>query len=366
MKEENKDFCEYTAAAGTENAADTGKENRQGRDPAKWRRRQFSHVGFAAAGFMILSLILQLILTVVLSAFADVLGIITGRNGQWLSGDVILLISAISMHLIAFPVSALFMHLIPEYGKPQRENWGIGAFLICTVIGMGIGFAGSMMSVLMEMLAPGAAGDGGVTEIMMDSGLWTEMITAVILAPVVEELFFRKLLMDRLLGFGQLTAILISGLMFALAHGNFSQFFYTFGLGVLWAFVYAKTGKIGNTIALHMVFNFLGGVFMAELTRLAEGDMGNLWLLQLMGHFMSAEWVSSIISFFASVIMGFQMLLMFASFIASIVLLVLFGRRIRFAPGEQQMKGAGAFRMVFLNPGMITYASVCALSFVLN
>ena len=40
--------------------------------------------------------------------------------------------------------------------------------------------------------------------------------------------------MDRLLGYGQKTAIIISGIMFGMAHGNFSQFFYAFGIGILW------------------------------------------------------------------------------------------------------------------------------------
>ena len=38
-------------------------------------------------------------------------------------------------------------------------------------------------------------------------------------------------------------------------------------------YVYAKTGKVGYTIAFHMIFNFLGGAIAVELTKGAAGPL---------------------------------------------------------------------------------------------
>ena len=45
-------------------------------------------------------------------------------------------------------------------------------------------------------------------------------------------LLFRRLLVDRMVKYGEATAVLFSGLMFALFHGNLNQFVYAFTLGV--------------------------------------------------------------------------------------------------------------------------------------
>ena len=76
----------------------------------------------------------------------------------------------------------------------------------------------------------------------------------------VEELIFRKFLIDRTYRYGEWTAILTSGLMFGLSHGNLAQFFFTTLIGGLLAYIYIRTGKIWYTIALHMTLNLATSV----------------------------------------------------------------------------------------------------------
>ena len=94
----------------------------------------------------------------------------------------------------------------------------------------------------------------------------------VIMAPVVEELFSGSWSWIQAVGYGQKTAIIISGIMFGMAHGNFSQFFYAFGIGILWAYVYAKTGKVRYTIGFHMLSNLLGGVITVKTVKVGPRD----------------------------------------------------------------------------------------------
>ena len=67
---------------------------------------------------------------------------------------------------------------------------------------------------------------------------------AVVGAPIVEELTFRKALLDGLHGTHEGYAAVISGLLFGLMHGNHMQFFLAFFLGMLFAMVYQRTGRI--------------------------------------------------------------------------------------------------------------------------
>ena len=100
-----------------------------------------------------------------------------------------------------------------------------------------------------------------VGELATAAGMSAETVIAfVVLAPVFEELVFRKVLVDRVLPFGEWPAILFSGITFGLFHGNLTQFFYAALLGMVLAYVYIRTGNILYTIGIHACINFLGGV----------------------------------------------------------------------------------------------------------
>ena len=116
--------------------------------------------------------------------------------------------------------------------------------------------------------APGAAAGNlspGSVDLVANlataAGPGVEMVVAfAVLAPVFEELVFRKVMVDRVLPYGEWPAILFSGITFGLFHGNLTQFFYAALLGMVLAYVYIRTGNILYSIGLHACVNFLGGV----------------------------------------------------------------------------------------------------------
>jgi membrane protease YdiL (CAAX protease family) len=83
-------------------------------------------------------------------------------------------------------------------------------------------------------------------------------ILALVLAPLVEETFFRGFLFGGLFKrFSFFTAALISGFLFALAHGQPTLLIpFTF-VGMLFAAGYAYTGSLWTTIAAHFMFNVI-------------------------------------------------------------------------------------------------------------
>ena len=57
-----------------------------------------------------------------------------------------------------------------------------------------------------------------------ESNMMVTFLYMVICAPILEEYIFRKLIVDRTVKYGQGVAIVLSGLMFGLFHGNLNQF----------------------------------------------------------------------------------------------------------------------------------------------
>lgn len=69
---------------------------------------------------------------------------------------------------------------------------------------------------------------------------------------------FRKLLYDKIGGYGVRTYVLVGAFLFALFHANLSQLLYAFVLGAVFCYIYAHTGKLRYTILLHVAINTIG------------------------------------------------------------------------------------------------------------
>ena len=81
---------------------------------------------------------------------------------------------------------------------------------------------------------------------------------------------FRKLLYDKIGGYGVRTYVLVGAFLFALFHANLSQLLYAFVLGAVFCYIYAHTGKLRYTILLHVAINTIG-TMAAPLSYNTEG-----------------------------------------------------------------------------------------------
>jgi len=91
-----------------------------------------------------------------------------------------------------------------------------------------------------------------------DYGVWGAFLKVVILAPIIEELIFRGIIMHGLMrNYPQLVAIFLSGLLFALFHLNPWQFPATFLLGCLLGWIMLITRNIFACILGHAINNLL-------------------------------------------------------------------------------------------------------------
>lgn len=102
-------------------------------------------------------------------------------------------------------------------------------------------------------------------ESMLDYPWGCSLVMMCVLAPVTEELMFRRLILRRLLPWGDRFAVTASALLFALIHGNLSQIPYAFLVGLLLGTVAVYTGSVVPTILIHAFVNLLGSGLLLGL-----------------------------------------------------------------------------------------------------
>ena len=113
-------------------------------------------------------------------------------------------------------------------------------------------------------------GDNGFLEEVLDDNILVTVVSVVVISPVCEELIFRRMLIPRLTPYGERTAVFFSAFAFAMLHGNFLQFFYTLGLGILFGYIFVKTGRVVYTVLIHALINLTGGVIAPFVTSKGE------------------------------------------------------------------------------------------------
>lgn len=192
------------------------------------------------------------------------------QSGILLPGMAIYLLCA-----AAGTVAGIFvMRKIMRRGTPiEKRSLPFGRFLLIALICFGVWGVGALLGNLSELF--GATQDSMLSTERFGWGLLPYLIYAVIGAPVLEELAFRKTLLDRLHETGEGYAAVISALLFGLMHGNHMQFFLAFFLGLVFAMVYQRTGRIVYTMLLHAMINFTATV--PELFALCNIDVSLVW-----------------------------------------------------------------------------------------
>ena len=185
------------------------------------------------------------------------------------SAEFTLLITIITIYMIGFPLALILTNKIPKM-KIRDKRLGVGMFffyLLCTagLTLMGIVIGTPIHLALTMPFTNNETNSTEVVELMLSTSIWERVLVIGILAPVFEELIFRKLIIDRMIKYGQWISILISGLTFGLFHGNFQQGAFASLVGMLFASVYIRTGRIRYTIMLHMAVNLTTSIVTASL-----------------------------------------------------------------------------------------------------
>jgi membrane protease YdiL (CAAX protease family) len=171
-------------------------------------------------------------------------------------------------------ILGLSLKVLPSV-KIEKKKLTFGQIMILIMMVYGLAQVGSLMGLPIHTALSSVTlfGDGSTEDalnnlksnLIVGSDTWIRIITVGIMPAIFEELLFRKFLIDRTLRHGEFISCAMSGIMFGLWHGNFQQFFFAFFLGVLFAFVYIRTGRIIYTMILHASLNLITSSITVEL-----------------------------------------------------------------------------------------------------
>lgn len=104
-----------------------------------------------------------------------------------------------------------------------------------------------------------------------------------VLPAIFEELLFRGVIMRGFLQFGRVPAVVLSALMFALAHGSYQQFIYQFLLALVIGFLVLETKNLFIGMVVHFANNLFSSVgqFPQALVLSSEGLSADAMLVYL-------------------------------------------------------------------------------------
>lgn len=97
-------------------------------------------------------------------------------------------------------------------------------------------------------------------------GIVLLIISSAVVPAIAEELLFRKVILERLIPYGQGFAIVMTSIMFSLMHANPTQLLYAFIGGLFFGFVTVKTKSLFPSMLMHFVNN----VFYDAIAYLGE------------------------------------------------------------------------------------------------
>ncbi len=251
------------------------------------------------------------------------------------------LVSYIPIYAVCLPLFCLIFGIllpIKEY-KPKVQRVKLINAVLIAIVSFGATYFFNFVTVFIQeiiTLLTGTSMENPIESMLEGSGiLWASFFICIV-APIGEEIIFRKMLCNKIGPLGDKVFIITSGILFGLFHTNLAQLFYATALGMILAYIYCRTGKIIYPILLHMLINFVGTVVS---------------YFSLENEILS---IALTIFIYVNIVLG-SGIFMYSIFNKKIVLN---GARVQLPP-----KYMGA---AFSNPGMLFYISFCIILGILT
>ena len=308
----------------------------------KSNKNVFSRIGFSLVAIQAMSVVIGVILGVIMAFIPGMTEMVEENS------TISMLLSYVPMYVIIYPIGFFILRKLPIH-RQEPVSYPVSKLVQYALMCVPIMYLGNAIGSLLSGLLSGGKATNVVEE-MITGNIGVEFIFFVLLAPLFEEYLFRKLLIDRTVRFGEKTAVFFSAAMFGLFHGNLFQFFYTFGIGLVWAYLYVKTRKFSYVFCLHALFNFIGGIVPSILLNiLGEEGMSalenmDMAVLETMPHVI--------------VIYGIYGLVMLVLVLAGAVILFKNRKNFTFDEAERQEENIITLKTICLNPGMIVFLAL--------
>ena len=176
------------------------------------------------------------------------------------------IIGIIVLYVIGLCLFKLIIKNIPNY-KIEKGKISLKELVLCFFLQFSSILVMSVLTVILSKITGNEIGGeiDALTPLML--------FQLLIFNPIIEEYVFRKLFADKLLKHGELLFMLTSSFCFSIVHGvslGIPQILYTFILGMIWSYVYIKSGNLLVPIILHSLSNLFGSVIIQSLQSVSQ------------------------------------------------------------------------------------------------
>lgn len=313
-------------------------------------RRRFSAVGF-----------IMLMIVAVMLAVGAILRYLIIRFDLGDHAYLMSVLNLVPIYLTGVPLAVFFFGMmdsikLPEHRIPFPKL--IEIFVMCIPLMIGGSLIGNVLS---DYFSDGQA-TSPVTDLLSRLNS-IDAVSVVLIGPIAEEILCRKMIIDHTVRYGEKTALVLSALCFALLHRNFFQFFYAFGLGLIFGYIYLRSGRLRYSIGYHITFNFMGGIIAPAIIKLMDYDR----LMETMrgGDVAAANAIIAKNSVGVAIASAYSMA-MFVGVLAGIAFLILRWKEIRFYRLPEELQRGTVIRTAYLNVGMILFMGACTVLMVMG
>lgn len=240
-------------------------------------RKQARRLGFAFLAFLVAVVVFQIIFTVLFARFLPEV-----MQKPWYP----FLISALPNYVVGMPLFYFLTRNIPDTPRVRGERFTLGTVLRYAVIGIAISYLFALLGDLLNAPFVEIYGvdENMLEDLILNADLPSTILFVVLLAPLLEELVFRKRYLTKALQFGKTRAVVAGGIAFGLFHLNIPQFVYATALGIFWGMVYVRHRSYALVVVLHMITNAIGSLLMPWLAFQVTGGetIGGAFILVMM------------------------------------------------------------------------------------
>jgi membrane protease YdiL (CAAX protease family) len=158
---------------------------------------------------------------------------------------------------------------------PEQDRKSVGVCLLIVLAGFVVALTGAgLVGAIQEQLFSIEVTEQDAIMQLVEQGSTVDLvlltISAVVLAPVCEELLFRHMFFRRLLhGAGPTLAWILPALAFSLFHFNFSGLVIYVWLGLVFAAAYLFSGRLWVAMAVHASYNAAGVALLLWMPELS-------------------------------------------------------------------------------------------------
>ena len=240
-------------------------------------RRYMSKSGWALLIYYLLmnvAVILSLLVDVIVKGMSGNLNLLEDF-GDTLMGNAwgYILASAIGLLILLLWKKKQFCFV--ELWKHEKRMTA-NDFLVILIIFLGSQGAFQIFAIVLELLL-NFLGLSALAAIELASGMpdtFSMFLYVGLVAPIVEEILFRGLLLRMMRPYGKLFAIVTTAFLFGMFHGNPVQSPYAFLSGIVLGYVTIEY-SIGWAMVLHMINNLILGDTMTRLSQLLPPGLGD-------------------------------------------------------------------------------------------